>query len=80
MQMQLPAMPPVVVRWITAEPRFYEHWEFWLSVLTLLLVVATFLLVLETRRMRTTGSPAGMRVVPPQSVGERFQALVAYID
>jgi hypothetical protein len=54
MQLQLPPMPPVVVRWITTELTFYQHWDFWLSLFTLLLVVATFLLVLETRSMRTS--------------------------
>jgi hypothetical protein len=60
MQIQLPAMPPIVVQWITPEAHFYAQWNFWLSVFTLLLVVATFLLVLETRSMRTS-SDTSMR-------------------
>jgi hypothetical protein len=52
MQLQLPATPPVLVQWIIPEPHFYAQWDFWLSVVTLLLVIVTFLLVLETRRMQ----------------------------
>lgn len=53
-------MPPVVMHWIIPEPHFYAQWDFWLSFITLLLVIVTFLLVLETRRMRTS-SDASMR-------------------
>jgi hypothetical protein len=53
-------MPPVVVRWITPEARFYSQWDFWLSIFTLLLVVATLLVVFETHRMRTS-SDTSMR-------------------
>src|SRR5437588_12694314 len=55
MNLQLPPMPPVVVHWISPESPFYAHGEFWLNVLTLLLVGATLLLVLETRNMRKSG-------------------------
>jgi hypothetical protein len=37
MQIQLPAMPPVHVTFVTTEPLFYTQWDFWLSVGTLLL-------------------------------------------
>jgi hypothetical protein len=62
MQLQLPPMPPIVVQWITPEAPFYAQWDFWLSVVTMLLVIVTFLLVLETRRMRTS-SDTSMREI-----------------
>jgi hypothetical protein len=66
MQLAAPTLPPVVVQWITPEPAFYTRWDFWLSVFTLPIVLATAALVFvtsrlvnETRSMRQ-GSDAAM--------------------
>ena len=62
--MQLPPavhLPPIVLPEV-AELPFYAHWDFWVSFFTLLLVIATLLLVLETRKMRQ-GSDEGVKTM-----------------
>jgi hypothetical protein len=53
-----PGIPPIIVHWLTPEKAFYQEWDFWLSVITALLAVATFWLALETRGLRIDSAKA----------------------
>src|SRR5713101_442336 len=52
MQLQPPPIPPIVVHWLMPEKLFYQEWDFWVTVGTLLLAVATVWLAFETRGLR----------------------------
>lgn len=43
---------PLVVQMLAPEKLFYQEWDFWVSIGTMLLALATIWLALETRRMR----------------------------
>jgi hypothetical protein len=49
--MQLPPVPPINVTVVAPEHPWYAQPDFWLTVFTLLLVVATMLLVWQTRKV-----------------------------
>lgn len=49
--MQAPAIPPIHVTVLAPEHPWYAQPEVWLTIFTLLLVIATFLLVLQTRNV-----------------------------
>jgi hypothetical protein len=52
MQIQTPALPPIIVNVLSPEKHFYQEWDFWVSVGTMALAIATIWLAMETRRMR----------------------------
>jgi hypothetical protein len=49
--MQLAPVPPIHVTVVAPEHPWYAQWDFWVSVFTLFLVIATLLLVRQTRKV-----------------------------